>query len=184
MPTLPDLTAWTRSLGLRMARESSNLADESKPAVDAAQRMRPRNSDPRSMRRAAPEITELVRTDVDRRDDRLPGRLPRPIAACRHDRGLVATPVAEHAVVETKRLEVARAAMANWKAYRAACRARHKRAPPAPEPPPNRTLEQRDCAAVQSPSHGKREIGRHGPVTGSRERAHPHGHAGKGLNIS
>src|ERR1700722_5634067 len=44
--------------------------------------------------------------------------------------------------VETKRLEAARAAMANWKSYSVACRARHN-SPPAPEPPLNRTLEQR-----------------------------------------
>jgi hypothetical protein len=42
-------------------------------------------------------IAELVRTDVDRRDDRLPGQLPGSRGPCRHDRGAIAASVAEHA---------------------------------------------------------------------------------------
>jgi hypothetical protein len=42
-------------------------------------------------------IAELVSTDVDRRDDRLPGQLPGSRGPCRHDRGAIAASVAEHA---------------------------------------------------------------------------------------
>jgi hypothetical protein len=42
-------------------------------------------------------IAKLVTTDIDRRNDRLPGQPPGPIGACRHHRRPVAAPFAEHA---------------------------------------------------------------------------------------
>jgi hypothetical protein len=110
--------------GPRMARESNNLAGESKPAAGRRQHMRPAKQRPtlnRVPRLRSRNWLEPMSTD----------EMIACLGSCQDRSGLAAMIEALslhpslNTPVETKRLEAARAAMANWKAYSHACQARH-----------------------------------------------------------
>ena len=95
-------------------------------------------------------IAELVRTDVDRRDDRLPGQLPSPRGPCRPDRGPVAASVAEHA----GRGEAPRGRPrcdGELEGLQPRLPVTAQRASPAPRPPLNRIEEERASRLSSSP---------------------------------